>query len=113
MYFWQLSVECRCALSVGIAMPLVLTSFFYVFGAEEFQNFRGAMTKENFGKLWRTDRMKYFLYSVAGAFAVVGYGINVVWISHKYVFQTWCHNFIAFISRVGCLNEFRMHSDAC
>lgn len=77
--------------------PLVLTSFFYVFGAEEFQNFRGAMTKENFGKLWRTDRMKYFLYSLAGAFfAVVGYGINVVWISHKYVFQTYgATNFIA------------------
>ena len=77
--------------------PLVLTSFFYVLGTEEFQHFRGAMTKENFGKLWHTDRMRYFLYSLTGAFfAVVGYGINVVWISHKYVFQTYgATNFIA------------------
>ena len=77
--------------------PLVLTSFFYVLGTGEFQYFRGAMTKENFGKLWHTDRMRYFLYSLTGAFfAVVGYGINVVWISHKYVFQTYgATNFIA------------------
>jgi N utilization substance protein B len=69
---------------------------------------------ENFGKLWRTDRMKYFLYSLAGAFfAVVGYGINVVFISHKYVFQTYgATNFIALYhgvlfdriqNAVGCL----------
>ena len=58
--------------------------------------------------------MKYFLYSVVGAFfAVAGYGINVVWISHKYVFQTYgATNFIALYhgvlferiqNAVGCL----------
>lgn len=99
---------------LALQCPLVLTSFFYLLGGEEFQSFRGEMTKENFGKLWRTDRMKYFLYSLAGAFfAVAGYGINVVFISHKYVFQTYgATNFIALYhgvlfdriqNAVGCL----------
>ena len=82
---------------LALQCPLVLTSFFYLLGGEEFQSFRGEMTKAHFRALLPTTRMKYFLYSVVGAFfAVAGYGINVVWISHKYVFQTYgATNFIA------------------
>ena len=82
---------------LALQCPLVLTSFFYLLGGEEFQSFRGEMTKAHFRTLLPTTRMKYFLYSVVGAFfAVAGYGINVVWISHKYVFQTYgATNFIA------------------
>lgn len=99
---------------LALQCPLVLTSFFYLLGGEEFQSFRGEMTKEHFQTLFSTDRMRYFLYSLAGAFfAVVGYGINVVFISHKYVFQTYgATNFIALYhgvlfdriqNAVGCL----------
>ena len=82
---------------LALQCPLVLTSVFYLLGGEEFQSFRGEMTKAHFRALLPTTRMKYFLYSVVGAFfAVAGYGINVVWISHKYVFQTYgATNFIA------------------
>ena len=99
---------------LALQCPLVLTSFFYLLSGEKFQGFRGEMTKERFRALLPTTRMKYFLYSVVGAFfAVAGYGINVVWISHKYVFQTYgATNFIALYhgvlfdriqNAVGCL----------
>ncbi|MFR2605789.1 MAG: hypothetical protein ACLTAX_11585 [Waltera sp.] len=99
---------------MALQCPLVLTSFFYLLSGEKFQSFRGEMTKERFRALLPTTRMKYFLYSVVGAFfAVASYGINVVWISHKYVFQTYgATNFIALYhgvlferiqNAVGCL----------
>ena len=99
---------------LALQCPLVLTSFFYLLSGEKFQGFRGEMTKERFRALLPTTRMRYFLYSVVGAFfTVAGYGINVVWISHKYVFQTYgATNFIALYhgvlfdriqNAVGCL----------
>ena len=82
---------------LALQCPLGTDFLFYLLGGEKFQSFRGEMTKEHFQTLFSTDRMRYFLYSLAGAFfAVVGYGINVVWISHRYVFQTYgATNFIA------------------
>ena len=99
---------------LALQCPLVLTSFFYLLGGEEFQSFRGEMTKEHFRSLLSTDRMRYFLYSLAGAFfAVAGYGINVVFISHKYVFQTYgATNFIALYHGVY-LTGSRMRWGAC
>ncbi len=82
---------------LALQCPLVLTAFFFLLGSEEFQCFRRKMSGETWKTLLRTKEMKYFFYSLAGAFcAVAGYGINVVWLSHKYVFQTYgATNFIA------------------
>ena len=46
---------------LALQCPLVLTSFFYLLSGEEFQSFRGEMTKAHFRTLLPTTRMKYFL----------------------------------------------------
>ena len=42
---------------LALQCPLVLTSFFYLLGGEEFQSFRGEMTKEHFRSLLSTDML--------------------------------------------------------
>lgn len=59
----------RRALPAGIAVSSGTDFLFYLLGGEEFQSFRGEMTKEHFQTLFSTDRMRYFLYSLAGAFS--------------------------------------------
>lgn len=99
---------------LAVQCPLVLTAFSYAMGSGAFQKFRGEMSRENRKLLFRTPEMKYFLYSLLGAAcAVAGYGINVLWVSHRYVFQTYgATNFIALYegilferiqNAVGCL----------
>lgn len=111
---WQrlLLVVCYVALALvcgisgiryllALQCPLVIAAFFYWLKTEEFQAFR-----KNFGfgekslftteavekgkKLLQAGEASYVYYSLLGTMgSVAGYGINVLWISKKYVFQTY------------------------
>ena len=50
----------RRTLPAGITVPVGTDFFFYLLGGEEFQSFRGEMTKAHFRALLPTTRMKYF-----------------------------------------------------
>lgn len=70
--------------------PLVLAAFIYVLRSESFQVFRREMTKEHFGAIWKAEEFRYFGYSLLGILgSVAGYAVNVLYISRKYVFQTY------------------------
>lgn len=87
---------------LALQCPLVIASFIYFLKSEDFQLFR-----ENFGeskflgayfKRAAKCPASFFLhYSLLGAAAaVIGYGINVTFVSGNYVFQTYeATNFIA------------------
>lgn len=82
---------------LALQCPLVLAAFIYLLKTEEFQSFRSEMTKENAFGFLKTEAASYFYYSVLGAVgSVAGYGLNVLWVSKQYVFQTYdATNFIS------------------
>lgn len=86
---------------LALQCPLALAGLIYVLRSAEFGEFRQSLTPEN-GKqqwktLWKCSAMKYFGYSLLGAFgSVAGYAVNVLYVSRQYVFQTYdATNFIS------------------
>ncbi|MBE5883036.1 MAG: hypothetical protein E7291_01220 [Lachnospiraceae bacterium] len=99
---------------LALQCPLVLTAFFSLLKTGAFQSFRKEMNRIYFKEIFSTPPAAYFKYSILGAVgSVAGYGINVVWVSHQYVFQTYdATNFIAIYqgelfdrlqNAIGCL----------
>lgn len=86
---------------LALQCPLVLAAFVYLLKSESFKTFRQNLNEKNFiiefRNLWKSFTMKYLLYAVLGAVgSVAGYGINVLYVSKNYVFQTYdTTNFIA------------------
>lgn len=86
---------------LALQCPLVLAALAYLFKSEGFKSFRQNVTDKNlaaqFQELWKSYIMKYVLFAILGAAgSVVGYGINVLYVSRNYVFQTYdATNFIA------------------
>ena len=82
---------------LALQCPLVLTAFLYFLKSEEFQAFRMDLGREARKSLLRCTEASYFSYGLLAAIvSVAGYGTNVIWISKKYVFQTYgATNFIA------------------
>lgn len=86
---------------LALQCPLALAAFLYLLKSKEFQHFRRNLTARNLGaefkQLWQCQGMKYLLYAVLGAIgSVAGYGLNVLYVSKNYVFQTYdATNFIA------------------
>lgn len=87
---------------LAMQCPLVIAAFFYLVGSEEFQLFRNQFgINRNPGsywkRIWKSDKAPYLYCSLLGAAASgAGYCINILWISRKYVFQTYgATNFIA------------------
>lgn len=82
---------------LALQCPLVLTALIFLLQTEAFRSFRREMTKSNFAGIVKSDGASYFAYSVLGAVgSVIGYGLNVVWVSKQYVFQTYdATNFIS------------------
>lgn len=86
---------------LALQCPLALAGLIYLLRSSEFEQLRRNLTAEN-GKqqwepLWKCSAMKYFGYSLLGAFgSVAGYAVNVLYVSRQYVFQTYdATNFIA------------------
>lgn len=82
---------------LALQCPLALTAFLYLLKSEEFQSFRSDMDWTAGKAVLTCDRMRYFCCSLlAAAASVAGYGLNVLWVSKKYVFQTYgATNFIS------------------
>lgn len=93
---------------LALQCPLVLAGFLYWLKTDEFRVLRtnfalgkqslfSRETKENAGRWLTCEQAAYFYYGVLGALAsVAGYGFNVLWISKKYVFQTYdATNFVS------------------
>lgn len=87
---------------LAMQCPLLLSAFVYLLQSEEFQLFRrefgvNKMARAYWKRIWKCERMPYLYYSLLGlAGSIIGYGINVLWVSRKYVFQTYeATNFIA------------------
>lgn len=95
---------------LALQCPLVIAAFLYLLKSGDFKLFR-----ENFGgsefssayfkRVLKCPRADFLYYSLLGAAAaVVGYGINVIFVSRNYVFQTYdATNFIGIYQ--GVLNE--------
>ncbi|MCM1092283.1 MAG: hypothetical protein NC092_11000 [Butyrivibrio sp.] len=85
---------------LALQCPLVVTSFLFLLKSAEFQGFRKKLIRGRFKaqskSLWGCNSMKYLIYSLLGAVgSVVGYGVNVLYVSRKFVFQTYdATNFI-------------------
>lgn len=87
---------------LAMQCPLLFASFLYLMGSDEFQMFRKQLgicqnPRAYWKRIWKSDQAGYLYYSLLGTLAaVVGYGVNVLWVSHRFVFQTYgATNFIA------------------
>ncbi len=102
---WELAV-CYVLLAVvcgvsgvryllALQCPLLFASFLYLLKSEEFGLLREEFGRSVFlGAIWnkvlKSRRAVFLYYSILGLFsAVAGYGVNVAWVSRKYVFQTY------------------------
>ena len=75
---------------LALQCPLVLTAFFFMFGGNEWKKLRETVNKENWKALFTSARCRYFLYGIVSLVAcAAGYFINAIWISKKFVFQTY------------------------
>lgn len=85
---------------LALQCPLVITAFLFLLKSAEFQEFRKKLLRGRFKAqaklLWGCNAMKYLIYSLLGAVgSVAGYGVNALYVSRKYVFQTYdATNFI-------------------
>ena len=100
-----LAVALVCGVSgvrylLALQCPLVLAAFVWVLGCPEFITLRKELTPRNWKDSLRSFRramsLRHFGYAVLGLMgAVAGYAINVLYVSRKYVFQTYeATNFI-------------------
>lgn len=79
---------------LALQCPLALTGLIYLFKSVEFEQFREKFRPKNLREqmkpLWKCAAMKYFGYSLAGlAGSAAGYAVNVLYVSRRYVFQTY------------------------
>ena len=85
---------------LALQCPLVITSFLFLLKSAEFQEFRRGLLRGSFKAQLKSLRgcnsVKYVGYSLLGAAgSVAGYGVNVLYVSRQYVFQTYdATNFI-------------------
>ncbi len=82
---------------LALQCPLFLTALLYLVKSEEFQSFRIQPSKGSLMAAAKSSGAGYLYYSILGvAGCVIGYGINVLWVSRQYIFQTYdATNFIS------------------
>lgn len=80
--------------------PLLIAALLQFFSSETFKAFRADGRRESLAKVKGTLEGRLFAFSVIGILsAVMGYGINVLYVSKAYVFQTYdTTNFIGLVS---------------
>lgn len=75
---------------MALQCPLFLTAVYYVLKSDVLQNFRKKSTLGNFILLTGSNTAWYLYYSIIGVFgSLIGYGINVLFVSRRYSFQTY------------------------
>lgn len=86
---------------LAIQCPVAAAAFLYLLKSDEFGVFREQFGSRDAKTCWRRvcdcGQAKYLCCSLVGlAASVAGYGINVLWVSRNYIFQTYgSTNFIA------------------
>lgn len=87
---------------LAMQCPLVLAAFLYLLKSDEFGVLREQFgvsrdAKTSLRRICSCEQAKYLYYSLLGlAASVAGYGVNVLWVSRNYIFQTYgTTNFIA------------------
>ena len=90
---------------LALQCPLALAAVIFLLRSGEFQSFRKDMDRASGASLLRCGEARYVgLSLLAAVSAVAGYGLNVLWVSRNYVFQTYgATNFIAVYQ--GVLSE--------
>lgn len=100
IFYFALGIVCGVSgvrYLLALQCPLLLAAALFFCRSESFGAFRRETTKEHWRRMWKSREAGYLGYSALGAFAgVLGYGINVLYVSRQYVFQTYdATNFIA------------------
>lgn len=82
---------------LALQCPLVLTAFLYSMSSAEVQQYRQSPSGEGLKNILHSRNIAYLYCSIAGfAGSIAGYGINVLYISRRYSFQTYeATNFIS------------------
>lgn len=75
---------------LALQSPLVITATVAIIQSKEFATLRKDMSRDNWTKLFHRKEMPYLYYAVTGAvLAVVGYGVNILFIEKSFSFQTY------------------------
>lgn len=75
---------------LALQCPLFLAALWYAAGSEAFVELRESFGKEKLKAVFCGERLRFLLISAAGVIGcVIGYGINVVYVSRTYSFQTY------------------------
>lgn len=97
LFLWAvyLGLSVICGVSgvrymLALQCPLVLASVWYLAAGREYGELRREMSREKFRTVFSGERLRLLAVSLAGAFGcVAGYGINVLYVSRTYSFQTY------------------------
>lgn len=97
LFLWAvyLGLSVICGVSgvrymLALQCPLVLASVWYLAAGREYGELRREMSREKFRAVFSGERLRLLAVSLAGAFGcVAGYGINVLYVSRTYSFQTY------------------------
>ncbi len=100
LWFCYLLLAVICGVSgvrylLALQCPLVLAAGLYLLQSEEYGLFRAAFgtgreSRERFAGLIRSPQARCLYCALWGAGGgLVGYGVNVLWVSRQYVFQTY------------------------
>lgn len=97
LFLWAvyLGLSVICGVSgvrymLALQCPLVLASVWYLAAGREYGELRREISREKFRAVFSGERLGFLAVSLAGAFGcVAGYGINVLYVSRTYSFQTY------------------------
>lgn len=97
LFLWAvyLGLSVVCGVSgvrymLALQCPLVLASVWYLVSGKAFGELRKEIGREKIRAVFSEERLRFLAVSLAGAFGcVAGYGINVLYVSHTYSFQTY------------------------
>lgn len=102
LLFLYLALSVVCGISgirylLAMQCPLVLTAFLFCVRSTQFQELRRSPSRTKFYALLSGNSAASFFYSLLGfAGSILGYGVNVLYISRHYSFQTYeSTNFIS------------------
>ena len=95
LLFLYLALSVVCGISgirylLAMQCPLVLTAFLFCVRSTQFQELRRSPSRTRFFALLSGNSAASFYYSLLGfAGSILGYGVNVLYISRHYSFQTY------------------------